>query len=265
MASSGTATFTVTRDGMIEASLRTLRVLQSGQTPETTDVNLAAESLNMILKNWQVQGLILTCYQQIEIPCVANQLSYTLGESGADVQIPRPLRMLNGSFIRKTISGVVTDTTLENINRQKYEQVRTKAVSGETAMVYYEPSIYIAPSGALFPTSPSTGWGILYLFYPAVDNTFTIWGNFQRPVYDMTIAGEEFDLPQEWFLALKFGLASVLADEYEVPETRCARLMQMANLYRDQLEQWQNAQNDVNFAIRREQQELVQTKEKPRL
>ncbi len=265
MATSGTASFTVTRDGLIESALRTLRVLQVGQTPETTQVNLAAESVNMILKNWQAQGLILTCFQQIAIPCVAAQTSYTLGEVGADVLVPRPLRLFNGSFIRKTVSGVVTDTTLENINRQKYEQVRTKAVSGPTAMVYYEPSIYITATPPTYPTSPSTGLGILYLFYPSVDNTFTIYGNFQRPVYDINTAGEEFDLPQEWFLALKFGLAAVLADEYEVPEARCSRLMQMANFFRGELEQWQSLANDVNFAAKREQQELVQSKEKPRL
>ncbi len=265
MASSGTASFTVTRDDIIEASLRVIRVLQSGATANASDINTGAQAVNMLLKNWQAQGLILTCLQQIAIPCVANQMSYTLGESGADVDIPRPLRLYNGTFIRKTISGVVTDTTLENLTRQQYFQTKTKAiVSQPTTGVYYEPSIYITAAPPLYQTSPSTGWGILYLKYPAVDNTYTIYGNFQRPVYDVNIAGDEFDMPQEWFLALKFGLAAQIADEYEVPEARCARLMQTAKFYQDQLEQWQDDQNDTNFGQRREQQELVQTKEKPR-
>src|SRR6185369_15822996 len=174
MASSGTASFTVTRDDMVAASLRAIRVLQSGATPNASDVGTVSEAMNMLLKNWQAQGLILTCYQQIAIPCVANQASYTLGETGADVTIPRPLRLFNGTFIRKTVSGVVTDTTLENLSRQRYEQVKTKAVPGTTAAVYYEPSIYITAVPPLYQTSPSTGWGILYLFYPSVDNTFTI-------------------------------------------------------------------------------------------
>jgi hypothetical protein len=80
----------------------------------------------------------------------------------------------------------------------------------------------------------------------------------------MSNATDEFDLPQEWFLALKFGLAAQLADEYEVPEARCMRLIQTAQMYRGELEQWQKIEGDTNFAGARQQQEKVQLQEKPR-
>jgi hypothetical protein len=264
MASSGIASFSVYRDAMIASALRTLRVLQDGQTPTTNDITNGSEALNILLKNWQVQGFVLSLYQQVAIPCVAAQMSYTIGPSGANVTIPRPIRLFDGSFIRQTVSGVVTDTALEILSRQAYQQVTTKAVSGTTNSIYWEPSIYIAPAGGKFQTSPAVGYGTLYLYFPSVDNTFTIYANFQRPVYDMIAAGDEFDVPQEWFLAVKYGLATMLADEYEVPEDRCTRLFKIAEMYQKQLQDWQHDLADTNFAERRQQQEKVNQSEKPR-
>jgi len=264
VASSGIASFSVYRDAMIASALRTIRVLQDGMTPTTNDITIGSEALNILLKNWQVQGFILSLYQQIAIPCVAAQASYKIGPSGADVTITRPIRLFDGSFIRKTVSGVVTDTALEMLSRQAYQQVTTKAVSGVTNALFWEPSIYIAPAGGKFQTSPAVGYGTLYLYFPSVDNTYTIYANFQRPVYDMISAGDEFDVPQEWFLAIKYGLSSILADEYEVPEDRCMRVFKMAELYRQQLQDWQHSLADVNFAEQRQQQQAVQEKEKPR-
>src|SRR4051812_14039776 len=113
MSNPGYASFTATRDGMITASLRLLRVLQGDQSPSALDLIFGSEALNMLLKNWQVQGFILANYQQITIPCVANQTVYTIGPVGADVTIERPIRVFDGSFLRKTINGVVTDTALK--------------------------------------------------------------------------------------------------------------------------------------------------------
>ena len=264
MASSAIASFSIYRDQMIASSLRTLRVLQDGQTPTTNDITIGSEALNILLKNWQVQGFILSLYQQVAIPCVAAQASYKIGPSGADLAIPRPIRLFDGSFIRQTVGGVVTDTALEILSRQAYQQVTTKAVTGVTNAIFWQPAIDLVPVAGKYYTSPSVGYGTLYLYFPSVDNTYTIYANFQRPVYDMISAGDEFDVPQEWFLAIKYGLSSILADEYEVPEDRCMRVFKMAELYRQQLQDWQHSLADVNFAEQRQQQQAVQEKEKPR-
>lgn len=264
MSTSGLASFTITRDAMIAASLRTLRVLQDGMAPTANQINSGAEGLNALLKNWQVQGFILSLYQQIAIPCVAGQNSYTIGPSAANITLPRPIRLFDGSFIRKTVDGVAIDTTLEILPRQAYLQVTTKSVTGITNAIYWEPSIYITPAGGKFQSSPALGYGTLYLYFPSVDNTFTIYANFQRPVYDLISAGDEFDMPQEWLLPIRMGLAAILCDEYEVPEDRCMRLFKMAEMYQQQLMAWQHSLADVNFAEQRQQQEMVQQKEKPR-
>ena len=51
MATSGTTTFTVTRDQIIEAALRSLAVLEEGATPGPNALENASFSLNLILRS----------------------------------------------------------------------------------------------------------------------------------------------------------------------------------------------------------------------
>jgi hypothetical protein len=54
----------------------------------------------------------------------------------------------------------------------------------------------------------------------------------------MTNGTDEFDFPSEAFLALRWGLAAELVDEYEVPEERIKRVESKAKYYADELEAW---------------------------
>jgi hypothetical protein len=218
-------------------------VLQDGATASSNDLTNGAEALNIWLKNVQTRPypLIISKFGQITFTTVANQAAYTIGPSGADVTSVRPLRVLPGSFIRTT--ATLTDVTLENITRQAYLQASPKATAGTVTQIYYFPGITIAAS----LSSPGTGWGTLYLLPPAASTAFTINLNVQLPVFDMAAAGNEIDLPKEWFMACKWGLAAELADEYEVPEDRCARLAQKAEFYINQLTVWQKNVDSVAY------------------
>jgi hypothetical protein len=56
MTTSGTVTFTVTRDDIILKSLTDLGVIAEGQTPNAYQTKLAAMNLNMLVKLWQGQA-----------------------------------------------------------------------------------------------------------------------------------------------------------------------------------------------------------------
>ncbi len=249
MASSGLASFTMTRDGMILSALRLLRVLQEDQTLSAYDIYSGNEAVNILLKNWQTRGMILALYQQIAIPMVTNQTSYTLGPVSADVIIERPIQVIDGSFVR---SGS-TDTDLRIISRQEYEQFTSKGTAGSITGVYYKPAIDIAPVPPIYQTSPSIGYGTLFVYLPSINNTQTVYINTRRAVQDMISGGDEFDLPQEWFLPLRWGLAAELADEYEVPEDRCNRITNKAEKLLQEMIDWQRELYDINYGERRQQ------------
>ena len=59
MALSASFDFTVTRDDIIQASMRKLGVLAEGQTPSTNQYTYASQALNVMLKAWQSDGMPL--------------------------------------------------------------------------------------------------------------------------------------------------------------------------------------------------------------
>lgn len=249
--STGTATFTVDRDSLIKASLRVIWVTdpEGGPAPSATMLSNGAEALNLLLKNWMSQGLILSTYQQLAIPMVAGTQSYTIGPSGAAVTSTRPLRLFDGSFIRNTVTNV--DTPLQILTRQAYLQQTTKTVQGSTTGIYYLPSIDVA--GGV--TNPGTGWGTLFVYFPSADATHTVYANFQRPLYDMSAATDAFDIPVEWQRALKYALAAEIAYEYGLPANTIQLLEAKAEALKRELELWTVDQATAQFGEDRQRQE----------
>jgi hypothetical protein len=235
MASTGTATYTITLNNLIKSSMRAIRVIQEGQTPSSQQYTDATEVLNILIKNMQSRGLALWTYQLIAIPCSVNKYTYTLGPTGADITVQRPLRLMDGAYIRYLPVGSTTpfDTPLRVISRLEYLQFGSKTTQGTPNSIYYDSQFNTATA-----TSASTGYGTLYVYVNPIDAQHTIYGNFQRQLFDMTNSTDEFDFPSEAFLALRWGLAAELCDEYEVPEDRIRRVESKAKYYADQLEDW---------------------------
>lgn len=232
MASSGTSAFTITGGNMVKSALRKLRVLIDGTSPTPQMITDGVEDLNIMLKSWWARpggGLKVWCYQQIIVPMVTAQAAYTIGPVGANVTAVRPLRLFEyGNFIRETVSGFTHDTPLRLISRQEYQQFGAKQAPGVPNSIYYNGGIDIA--GGL--TSPGTGYGTVFVYCVPSDATRSLYLNAQRPLYDMSEL-IEFDVPSEWFHAIRLNLMASLCDDYEVPEDRLRRVKSEA---RDALE-----------------------------
>lgn len=244
MASSGTAAFTLTRDQLIAEMYRKLRVTIEGNAPNATQISDAASRLNIIIKNCMSKGLQLWAYQQYVIPNVVGQTTYTIGPVGANVTAVRPLRIMEyGNFIRQTLNGNTFDTPLRLISRQEYLSFGNKTAQGVVNSIYYDSKI---DSGAV--TSPSVGYGTLYVYVAPFDTTYTIYLNGQRPIYDMNSGTDEFDFPSEWFMYLLYALCAEMADDNEVDETRIARLESRAAQLKEELFDWSVETASTQFA-----------------
>jgi hypothetical protein len=244
MASTGTAAFTVTRNELITSSLRVIRVLKETDVANATQIRHANNALNMLLKNMQSNGLQLWTYQLIVIPMVIGKFTYTIGPSGADVTTTRPLRLFNGSYIRDASCSPAYDTPLRNISRLEYLQYGNKAVQAVPNSIYYHPGIDLG-SGL---TSPSTGYGTVYIYTAPSQNTRTIYANFQRPIYDVNASDNEFDVPQEWFRCLKFMLGGDLSFDYpQVDPAWAGKVIAMGKEMQDQLQDWSVETAPVTF------------------
>jgi len=194
MSTTGTNTFTVTRDDIIKAALRILQVIGVGETPITEDYTNCTQALNIMIKSWSANDKPIWVVQDLSIPMVSGIASYQLGPTATGtgaIVMSRPLKVISG-FIRDSNGN---DTVLQLISKQEYDQLGSKTSAGVPNQFYYDRQ------------EPN---GILYVYNVPNDGTHTIHLKIQRQFYDMTSSTDNFDFPEEFFQALKWGLAAEL-------------------------------------------------------
>ena len=88
---------------------------------------------------------------------------------------------------------------------------------------------------------------MLYL-WPEPDNVTTyIKGTMRRSIYDMDASTNDFDLPQEWFGAIRDNLALELAVEYDIPQGKLQVIASKAARSRSILENFDAEPTSVFF------------------
>ena len=110
----------------------------------------------------------------------------------------RPMKISN-VVLSDSISGI--DTPIWTMSRDEYISLSNKKSDGSVNQIYYDPQIGLGKL-AVWPESDS------------VDDYLTLW--VQRTLEDFDAATDDADFPQEWFLALAFGLAKLSLTKYGV-------------------------------------------------
>lgn len=199
MTTSGTYDFSVNRDQLIYGALRLAGVIAQGETPSSSQVSDAATTLNMLVKAWMADGMPLWAIRTITITPVANQNTYTYDTP----KLLKPIQAWN----RQTASQV--DIPMRIISRQEYNILGNKSTTGNPIQLFFNPNLS-STEIKLFPTPDSTA---------AAQNVIYIVA--QVPYQDFDTATDTPDFPQEWYEAIKYGLAVRLAGEYNIDiETR---------------------------------------------
>lgn len=234
MTTSGTYSFTVTRDDIINASLRAIGVLAKGNVADATDLTNAGQALNLILKQWADKGAPLWAIQWVNLTLTAGQTSYTVGPSGDFNLLYRPTRVISAYLRDNTIPTAPQDTTLEIISRQEYETLGDKLSQSITNQIYYDAQLPL---------------GVVYTYNVPVDSTHILYMSVQRPIQDVTNGTDNFDLPQEWFLPLKWALAEELGSEYGISEKLQSYVATKASALRENAFNWSVEESSVYFTV----------------
>jgi hypothetical protein len=232
MSTSGSYSFTVSRDDIVNAALRGLKVLDSASTASSIDLTNCGQALNLILKQWADEGAPLWAIQWVNFTTVAGKTSYSIGPSSADVPLAyRPTRIVS-AYIRNITAG--TDTTVQMISRQEYEMLGLKTSQGIINQIYYDAQL---PNG------------VLYCANTPVDTNSAVYLSVQRPIQDVINGTDNFDLPQEWFLPLKWCLMEEVATEYSASAQDLAYIMQKAAMLKKNAFDWQQEETSVFFSV----------------
>jgi hypothetical protein len=318
MATSGTTTFSITRNDLISASLRGLGVLEESAQPTANMIENASLVLNMMLKDWMTDGIKMWTVEEYTIPLKTNQTDYTIGPSSSyDVNKSKPLRVIQ-AFLRNlgqptnavgkvsllsggtnytvqptnpvsvtggtgtgaTFNLTYTGTTVSSISLQAagsgYSVGDVLTVQGGTfttpatitvtslSNTYVDQPLIIVSQqeynflGSKFTTGtsnsiqywPYVDYGTLKIFLtPDVNtaNNYEVHLTVQRAIYDINKSNETFDFPQEWYQALRWGLASELILDYGVPEQKSVLITQRAQMYKERLAAWDTENASTMF------------------
>lgn len=134
-------------------------------------------------------------------------------------KLVRPLRILDG-FVRQ-VGG--NDVPCLVIPRENFNRFGQKLSSGTSIQLYYDPQ---------------ENTGQLYVYPTTLDTGQTLFIEYQNPIQDFNASTDDYDLPQEWGLALKFNLALLLAPEYGVPMEQYQIIEKQAGYWFAKLDAW---------------------------
>lgn len=196
---------------IIRDALGVLGRIAPGQEPSPEALSDGQRYLNVLAKHLQNDGLPLWARSSIEVELEDGQSAYTIGSGFADVFTARPTRILQA--VRRN----ETDVPVQMVSYNTYFDQVSKESAGLTVMAAFESgttsgTLHVWPAG-------KTGEKLVIMY--------------QRPFSDLDELADIVDFPEEWFLALTYGLATILADRYGMPPDRQYLLARKAEGYRE--------------------------------
>lgn len=214
MAISGTNTWTLKRDGIVNSALRKLSVLSGGALPAQYEIDNAVEALNAMIKGFQADGMPVWEMDKYTFTTVAGVAKYQIGE-GMTLNTPDPLKVVQA--YRNQLNSV--NVPMNIYTQYNYNILPLVVSSGVPINLYYQP----------FAT-----YGEINLWPIPNDSTTTITIIYQHQFADMTSATDDIDFPAYWTEAVIYGLAWRLSAEYGIPIQDRATLTKEAEYFHQQ-------------------------------
>ena len=220
-----TTTYSITRDQIIQGALRKLQVLELGVAPDVNTVINASQSLNIMIKAWQSQGIKLWTVQEYILSLVASKTTYVIGSSGPDLVADKPLKVIQ-AWIRNISVSPQIDTPMQILSKQEYNMLGSKSATGTPNSIFYDPRV-------------TSGSMSLYLTPDTIAaTTFQLHFVGQRPINDVLVSSDVPDFPNEWMQALVWGLADELSLEYGCLVNQRQEISSKAEKYKNELMDW---------------------------
>lgn len=197
---------------------------ESNITPSTTQREDAMQAANFLVTSWIAHGMQVWCQKQGNHTLTASTNSYTAGPSG-DISIARPLS-IQQAWLRDTVADPDMDLPLRIISREEYNMLSQKAATGTPNCLFYDPQYDLPGSN-----SGASAKGKIFI-WPTPDSSvvtqYDLYFVYTRPIQDFAATSDTLDFPQEWFNAVKWNLAMMIAPEYEVPLGKWKEIQKIA-------------------------------------
>jgi len=138
----------VTVSDILKDAMGLCNATEIDETPSSSEMAVALRAANVMLGRWAAQNLLIRSSTTITFSTTANDPTYTIGASGADITAAKPLRISSGYVTDGSI-----DYPLEVFTLEMYNNLGDKgAATGRPTYVAYDPGAaqQTAQKGTLF-------------------------------------------------------------------------------------------------------------------
>ena len=191
MATSGTITFNLTAQQLIDKALSKIGVLGEGETASGNQYADAQTELNLMMHTWSMEGPNLWTVADGSITLVSGTQSYTLS--------PRPRSVMN---VRFSIDSV-EQYPMSEFDRQDWDRFPMKTSTGNP-LRYVVDRQRASTIVKVWPI-PSFSSG-----------TYTCPYSYERVWEDVSQPAQDIDVPQEWLETVAVSLGARLCDDYSL-------------------------------------------------
>ena len=181
MATSGTRTFSLNVATAIEEAYE----LAGLEARTSYDAITARRSLNIMFADWSNRGIQMWEINKVELTLTEGTSEYTINAFDIDVL---------DAYIQKNVSDVITDYTIDRIDRNEFIGIPNKATKARPTEYWLER--LKTPVIHLYPTPENSTDKLIYY----------VW----RRIEDADASVQDIDIPSRFMPCLASGLAYYL-------------------------------------------------------
>lgn len=203
----------------ITLAMRDAGLLAKNLEPNSDDLADGIQRMNDMINLWQTQGLKLFLLEDLSVTLTAAQPLYSFGLAGSTV-MTKPMRVI----LAYLVDANGTRIPLRPLSWEEYTRINNTTTQGQPNGYFVDKQALLL-NVRLWPT-PGTSDATIYTLHVVV----------QKQVTNFVSITDESVFPQEWFMAIRWGLADELASGQ--PQPIMDRCEKRAIAYRTALEDW---------------------------
>lgn len=209
-------------------------LLADGDSPSAANYLQYIPRLNELINVWQIGGLKLWTQETISVPLVQGtggpSNPYTLMPSGS-VNMTKPMRILDSCFY---LDANNNSRPVFLISVDEYNKLSTRIQQGPVTQICVQKLVDRISVNTWLVPDAETATGTLNVLV-------------QKQITNLVTELNTLDFPQEWFIALHWGLAAEICTGQ--PKSVIDRCEAKAAAYRRALEDWDVEDADTRFAV----------------
>lgn len=221
--------------GVIKDAYQDAGLLPDDQDPNPEQFAKGMRRLRDLINLWQTEGLKLWMNVDTAVTLTAGTAAYTF-KPGGSVDMTKPLRVLEAYYLYASTNVRRPLTPMSWRDYLQLGVAGTLAANRGTISQYFvdKQATQLSVTFWLCPDTTEAANGAVHLL-------------LQTQITNPSSLTETMNFPEEWRMALRWGLADDLATGQ--PQTIMDRCASKAQIYRMALENWDVEDADTRFTL----------------